>query len=251
MTTTALKLHPENETRLLSIPSTDTPAQTKAVMVAMAQDRAEVDLTAWRELQEWLAAGPHEVAVPFGPALAEAIPPVAVRLRRDFRMVLTLIEAHALLHQATRERDHRGRVVATLADYAAVRELVADLLADVLDSSVPATVRETVEAIRVLAGDGETTMSRVATKLALDKSAAGRRVRAAIQRGYVKNLEHRRGQAARLVVGDPLPRDQDVLPQGDTWVQGSEALRPARLSSPPVSDTQQVANPKEGSFLEF
>ena len=42
---------------------------------------------------------------------------VAVRLRRDFSVVLSLIKAHAILHQATRERDADGRIVATLADY--------------------------------------------------------------------------------------------------------------------------------------
>ena len=35
------------------------------------------------------------------------MPPVAVRLRRDFGAVLGLIRAHALLHQATRGRDDR------------------------------------------------------------------------------------------------------------------------------------------------
>ena len=37
-------------------------------------------------------------------------------IRRDFMTLLNLIRAHAILHQATRERDDRGRVVATLDD---------------------------------------------------------------------------------------------------------------------------------------
>lgn len=34
----------------------------------------------------------------------------------------------------------------------------------------------------------------------------------AINRGYVRNLEDRKGRSARLVVGDPMPEEIDVLP---------------------------------------
>lgn len=37
------------------------------------------------------------------------VPAAAVRLRRDFKAILNLIRAHALLHQASRERDDKGR----------------------------------------------------------------------------------------------------------------------------------------------
>jgi hypothetical protein len=67
---------------------------------------------------------------PFAPALAEGIPPVAVRLRRDFGQVLNLVRAYAILHQATRARDGAGRILATLEDYAVVRELVADIISE-------------------------------------------------------------------------------------------------------------------------
>jgi hypothetical protein len=43
--------------------------------------------------------------------------------------VLNLIRAHAHVTPATRERDADGRIIATIADYAAIRELVADLVA--------------------------------------------------------------------------------------------------------------------------
>jgi hypothetical protein len=53
------------------------------------------------------------------------------------RTVASLIRAHALLHQVTRERDAFGRIVATIEDYTAVRELVADLVAEGLEATVP------------------------------------------------------------------------------------------------------------------
>ncbi len=52
----------------------------------------------------------------------------------------------------------------------------------------------------------------VAKALHLDKSAASRRVQAAITRGYLLNLETRLGQPAQLILGDPLPEDQEILP---------------------------------------
>jgi hypothetical protein len=213
-TTTAASLHPENETRLISLTVSDSPEQTRAVMLAAANGRsAERDRTVWHQLQEWLANGQTDVDVPIAPDLAALVPPVAVRLRRDFPMVLALIRTHALLHQLNRERDAKGRVVATIADYAAVRELVADLMADAVERTVSDAIRQTVAAVAGLAEAGETTGIAVAHLLGLDKSAASRRVRAAVERGYLRNLEDRRGHPARLVLGDPLPADTAILPE--------------------------------------
>jgi len=80
-----------------------------------------------------------------GHALAQAIPPVSVRLRRDFGALLNLIHAHFVLHQATWAKTAEGALIATLDDFAAVRELIADLVADGAESSVAAHIRETVE----------------------------------------------------------------------------------------------------------
>src|SRR5580658_9588607 len=72
VTTTSLRLHPENETRMLSLTITDTRDQTAAVFRALAQEtnRAEIDLTRWQALQTWLATGPNGVVIPFADRLA-------------------------------------------------------------------------------------------------------------------------------------------------------------------------------------
>ena len=186
VTTTSVRLHPENETRMLSLTVSDTREQTAAVFRALANDGTHTtDLSRWQALQTWLAASTCEVDIPYAARLAEMVPPVAVRLRRDFKTVLTLIRAHALLHQASRRKDADGRIVAEIADYAAVRELVADLVAEGADATIKPEVRETVRAVTDLLADGraEAMQADIKKALKLDKSAVSRRVTAARGRG--------------------------------------------------------------------
>jgi DNA-binding transcriptional ArsR family regulator len=236
VTTTAVKLHQENETRLLSLTVTDTQDQTRAVMAALAEevDEAAADLATWLALQVWLEGAEHRVSIPYAMILADLIPPVAVRLRRDFGALLNLIRAHALLHQATRERDGEGRIVATIEeDYAGVRELVADLVSEGIEVTVPETVRETVEAVKRLRDDSKgepVTVAELARELKLDRSAVSRRVRNAKDRGYLRDLEENLRKPSRLVLGDDLPDDLQILPKPDDVRAGMQkrALSNAR-----------------------
>jgi len=217
VTTTAVKLHPENETRLLSLTVTDTQDQTRAVMAALAEEAGEAgpNVEPWHALQVWLESAEHRVFIPYAKILADLIPPVAVRLRRDFGALLNLTRAHALLHQASRERDAKGRIVATIEDYAAVRELVVDLVGEGVETTVPATVRETVEAVKRLREDsnGEPiTVAELARDLKLDRSAVSRRARNAKDRGYLRDLEDNPRKPSRLILGDDLPDDLQILP---------------------------------------
>jgi hypothetical protein len=84
-----------------------------------------------------------------------------------------------------------------------------------VEATVPKTIRETVEAVEnVIDGWGEdyATNKAVAEELEIDKAAASRRVRAAIGRGYLKNLEDRKGHPARIVLAESMPEDQEILP---------------------------------------
>jgi hypothetical protein len=218
ITTTAIRLHPENETRLLSVPLNDTPQQTRRILKAMASEQGQpLDPKDWHALQQWLEGAEHRVTIPYASALAEAIPPVAVRLRRDFKTILSLIRTHAILHQITRDRDPEGRILATLADYAVIRELVADLIAEGVEASVPPVMRETVQAVKDLktARKPVVNVTDVAEVLSLDKSAALRRVKGAIKRGSLRNMNDKPGQAYDLMLGDALPEDKVILPPVD------------------------------------
>ena len=240
VTTTSVRLHPENETRLLSLTVTDTQEQTKAVIKASASLPVAVDVSQWKALQDWLATGPARVVVPFAPELADLIQPVAVRLRRDFKTLLTLIEAHALLHQASRDQDDAGRVIATIEDYAVVCELVADIVAAGVDATVPAETRETVAAVaRVVASEAsEVSQAALRAELSLDKGTVSRRVTVALDRGYLRNLEDRKGRPSRLVLGDPLPADLELLPSPTEVLRRCGVVRGD--SSPPPSPPSSV-----------
>jgi hypothetical protein len=237
-TTTRDKLHAENETRYLSLTVTDTREQTRRVFRALADGSIEEpDRGRWHALQAWLEGGEHRVTIPYAGALAEKMGDVAVRLRRDFSVILSLVKAHAILHQATRKRDVDGRIVATLADYSRVRALVSGLIAEGVEATVPKTVRETVEAVENVIGGWEedyATNKAVSEELEIDKAAASRRVRTAIGRGYLKNLEDRKGQPARLVLAESMPEDQEILPASED-LEGVDPLTvdPGGIYRPP------------------
>jgi len=242
LTTTAVRIHPENETRMLSLPVTDTPDQTRQVFRAIADESAcTVDFEPWHALQAWLSFGERRVTIPYAGKLADRVAAIAVRLRRDFGLLLTLIRAHALLHRAKRARSADGQIVATLADYAAVRTLVGDLIAEGVDATVPETVRETVETVRTLLDgqhgfvvvDRTTSVREIATQLNLDRSAATRRMSAAIDRGYLRNLEEKRGRPARITLGDALPVDCEILPRPEDLC--SDADEAGEDQPPPAS----------------
>jgi hypothetical protein len=267
VTTTAAGLHPENETRVFSVSVTDTPEQTSAIMLAQAEARIHPDLTAWHELDEWLDSVPADVVIPFARDLATLIPGIAVRMRRDFPRVLSLIRAHAILHAGSRERDRDGRVIAAMADYRAVAYLVSDLLAEGVDQTVKPETRAVVVAVQRLTGGRKSrpaTGQAVAAELHLDKSAASRRIALAIAGGFVRNLENKRGQPQRLVIGEPMPADVVILPDPATVARlhghrrvseaSSMALAPAPVRTQiPLceSATVQPAGPRHDLVVDL
>ena len=170
---------------------------------------------------------------------------MAVRLRRDFPTILALIEAHALLHQVSRGRNAEGAIIATLEDYSAVCELVDDLVSQGVDATVPKAVKEMVTAVTALINDsGEgVSMTNLAKRLKLDKSSVSRRAQDAIARGFLKNIEEKKGLPARLTTGDPLPEDIEVLPAVEKLRVGCCSVAPLHEgigpSPSPVADAEE------------
>jgi hypothetical protein len=60
VTTTSISLHPENETRMLSLTVLDTPEQTREVLLTIADETvSNPDITPWHALQTWLELAEH------------------------------------------------------------------------------------------------------------------------------------------------------------------------------------------------
>ena len=246
LTTTKASLHPENETRMLSLTVTDTQEQTREVFRAIA-DEAEYDdtdgLEEWRALQVWLdMGGDHVVTVPFSGKLAELVPAVAVRLRRDFSTILSLVRAHALLHQVSRARDEHGRIIATIEDYTVVRDLVAEQMADEVGATLSKATKETVEAVRALGGIGTAGVSnrQVAEYLEIDPASASRRLKVAAEKGYLQNLQTKRGVAAKWVLDDEVSEEQELLPAPEALDPCTDAPLQEEEDDPPSGPVGSV-----------
>lgn len=227
ITTAAAAVDSELETRCLSLTTDDSPEQTRRVFETLAELELgagpSVHYQSWHELQEWLAdSGELRVVIPFIGALAQLMPNGATRLRRDFVAMLCLLRAHALLHQASRARDDQGRIVATIDDdYAAIRELAGDLLAEGADAGVTDALRETVETARLLieeasAGVPHLTVRAIGDRLKIGMPATYDRVRRALFAGYLVDVSASNERAKRLVLGAELPGDSsDFLPASE------------------------------------
>ncbi len=200
VTTTRNRLHPENETRMLSVEVDDSAEQTRRVIQMVAEvegrnmDIAPEGLASWHDYQRWLAAGECRVFVPWAPELADLITETkAPRLRRDFGQLLRGIKAHALLHQEHRRSTEKGQIVASIdKDYTPVRRLLAELLATASELKTRKAILETVAVVEELqfdAGDNGVAVRDVAAKLTLDMSSARRRLQAAEMVGFIVNLE--------------------------------------------------------------
>jgi hypothetical protein len=240
VTTTRAGVDPELETRCLSFLTDDSPEQTRRVFEALAaledEDESPVDFAAWQELQAWLAeAGEARVVIPYVVALAELMPTGATRLRRDFVSMLSLIRAHAILHQATREHDERGRILASLQDYAAVRGLIGNLIAEGVGAAVSPVLRATVEAVRELldeaAGEREyVSVKAIADRLKIGMPATYDRVRRALASGYLVNLAKKDERGLKIAVGGALPGSEEYLPSP------AEVARSRTLSDRPIRE---------------
>ena len=223
VSTTKATLNPENETRLIPLELDDSAKQTKAVMEKVAEREGwgrgseQIDFTRWHDYQRWLAAGELRVYVDFADDLANLIPAKAVRMRRDFGQLVRAIKVHALLHREDRDRGHpRGMIMATVADYAAVRRLMVNPLSETSEVRVRKNMLETVEAVEDAQHDNRSaaaTVRQVGEILKLDRSATYRRLSAAEREGYITNKEERKGHPALYAANNTMPdKDDAILP---------------------------------------
>jgi hypothetical protein len=226
ITTTTGELYSENETRMLSWQIHEDREQTAAVMAGLS-DRASgiastpSDFAVWHDLQRWIALGPNDAVIPFARQIASAIQPLMVRFRRDVGSLFSFIKASALLHQAQRQTDGQGRVVATVDDYALAYPIFSRVMAESSGRAVPDNVCAVVKLIAERAGAAsakptgmrfqrvevaghaaEVTISseQIGTATGIGKSAAYRAILTALDLGFLVNNETRPKKPFRLML---------------------------------------------------
>lgn len=219
LTTTANKLYEDDESRLLSIEIADGRKQNRKVLSGAGEAVANPQFqmkgkphSKWPALLEWIHIQSRPVVIPFGPSVADLMPDLDSRMRRDVWTVFGLVMAHALLHCATRKRDTDGNIVAEIRDYAAVRELINSSLAYGVELSVPIGVRKLVKAVSKLDQGSGVSGGQLVEHLELHKAGVSRYAKAALDLGYLANLQDGKGKAAKYQVADEMPLDRAALP---------------------------------------
>ncbi len=223
VTTSTKPLREQASTRVLLASIPDSSDQTDKVLEVIArQFMAPANLAEpqqWVDLQRWLAlGGSNQVVVPYAGRLALAMPKGPVRLRRDFKSILTVNSAFALLHQAQRDRDDSGRILANPEDYELTRWLIGEYFSSTVSDGLTAAIRETAVAVTELHGhEGPVTGARLAEHLSLARSSVDYRVKVALRGGWIVDARKGKHGPLQLSPGAPLP---DVQPLPDLFGGG-------------------------------
>jgi DNA polymerase I-like protein with 3'-5' exonuclease and polymerase domains len=246
ITTSVKALEDEMRTRFLTVALRDDPAQTKLIVEAIGRQAEELPTgtapKAFVAAIRWLQlAGRHDVVIPYGRALAGLFDTREVRARRDFSQLLNLIRASALLHQRRRTIE-KGRVRATLTDYAIVHPLVTEIFA-ATGTGLTTAQREAVAAVAALCPSADAlpvTTSQVAERLGISRQAAAKRLERPLELGYVTNGESRERWPAKLSPGDRLPEASASIPT-------PRALADALGTPPPDLGVARLHGPGESA----
>jgi len=220
MTTTAMGLHPEDESRMISLTLRESPDQILAALMAQAagssKEQEPLDMKPWYALYEYTKLGTKKVAIPYAAEIAKRMPLTHDRVKRDFPQVLSLIKAHALLHSCSRNQTDDGTVIAEPVDYLAVYHLVNEPLSQGLEVAVPDSIRTVVEGVAQISRKGHAghiSYAKLAEHLHRDISVVSRNVNKAIKAGYLRNENPGQGREANISIGDRKLPNGSVLPK--------------------------------------
>ena len=262
LTTSTKPLGAQLKTRVFRLEVPDDHGQLCAALDKQAEleedgQRPVPHYDALRAYQSYLQAlAPWDVIVPFAKALSGHLKaqPLEQRVLRDFAKLMSLIKAVAVLRHTGRERNGSGRLLATIADYATVYELVADTY-KASASGAGEKVRAAVDALKELLADGREHVSQaeIAKHLGLSKSVVSGRVRQGLRGGWLVNLETLPGRPARLKLGEPLPEEAG-LPTPEHLAELFDRSRafaaPANGQSDPYAGASSDRSGVRGSTAE-
>ena len=212
-TTTKTKIDQELLTRIVAINLEHSERLARAVYkqkakIANGEINNNDKLAVWRAADRLLK--PQEVVIPFVSILAEQFPTDESRFMRDYDKIIMLIKASAILHQYQRDKDNKGKLIATLDDYTAVCELQNLLFEFKFDERLN-------EFMRIIKqSGGAITKGELANISKLDKDTLNRRIRQLKANGYVE--VEGRGKKAKIILIDfednkklnPLPKPEEI-----------------------------------------
>jgi hypothetical protein len=216
-------IEPEMLTRLLSSDADESGELTLSVVdnvLALERETvSEEEVERWRNFQRYLALdGPYDVVVPFSEAIAQAYRELTkgfpatlqLRMRRDVSAIKAAIAASAIVHQAKRQKDAAGRIIAQLADYENAHAAFNEGAATLYDLKPSAAIAATLKAVAEIAGEekgkadeqagkaGERSykivVEEVRKKLGVaSKETAAKRLRKVVELGFLEEDEAKRG----------------------------------------------------------
>lgn len=172
-------------------------------------------------LQAWaLASDGLEVSVPFVKALSfcmTKMPSSGTRVHRDFARIVSYIKAVALIRSEHRARDTKGRVIADLEDYAAVRNVLSGAYeATTAISGQCRQVIEAAQAVMAARKDDIATFKEIRVELErrMPKNRINTRkhLNTAVDKGYLTDRRTRKGTPWIVGIGEEAVPDQSVLP---------------------------------------
>jgi Bifunctional DNA primase/polymerase, N-terminal len=187
-------------TRLMTSDADESAEQTMAVvkgLLSVDDSDDEPDLAPWRDFQRLLELdAPYDVAMPFGTELYNAYEKrprafpdaLQLRMRRDISGLISAIKTSAILHKAQRDRDAKGRIVATIDDYRHAHEAfdegVSSLYGVKTRKEIIAVVRAVEEMGARIGESLKVTVAALRQKLGINsnKTASGRLMEAVERR---------------------------------------------------------------------
>ena len=228
MTTTEKFIHPEDENRMLSITVDKSSGQIREVLLTIAEKFNGVNpsLEIFTEMQaiSLKYQEKKEVEIPFAKNIAQSMDTNFDQVLRHFDKILSLIEAHALLHQEERELKDE-KVVANEEDY----EVVSTLLEPVFGNNTHKHIDfDMMRIIKAIEEYGEikgsimdatpddidrldTSNSFLAEKLQMAPSVVSSKCKRAKELGLIVNHANNGKPAMYSVLRDPTTLDK-VLP---------------------------------------
>lgn len=258
MTTTASHIHHEDQSRMIILNldyDRDTIRQSLLnSALGKTKSRSEIDLGPWHDLQREIAGGQKDVEIPYAAALAELMPVENIKVQRDFPKVLSMIQACALVHKNSRDRNGGGEIVARKEDYRIIFDLLSVPLSQGLEANVTPGVRAAVEGVSEIFKNDNRGMyegisqSKLADYLKADRSSVLRNVHAAIKHGYLVNLSPGKGREAKLVLGERKLSSSEALPHPDILFHG---ISPEQVHRCTTEEVEAESTPIEDWPLEI